>query len=69
MDREVEDKKRIMLQSQRKRGIPGERSPVSETAARSGKRKAEKYVLDLAILWNGDGRSVMGRRGKWNQWV
>lgn len=42
---------------------------MSETAARSGKRKAEKYVLDLAVSWNGDGRSVTGRRGKWEQWV
>lgn len=54
MDREVEDKKRIMLRSQGKRRIRGERSCVSETAARSGTRKAEKCVLDLAISWNGD---------------
>lgn len=39
---------------------------MSETAARSGKRKAEKYVWDLAISWNGDGRSVMGGEGSGN---
>lgn len=52
-----------MTQRQEKRIILGrEWSSVSETAARSNKRKVEKYGLDLTILWNGEERSLM-RRG------
>lgn len=69
MDTEVEGKKKIVVQSQERRGIPGERSSVSGSAARSGKRKAGKGVLDLAIPWNGDERSMMGWGGKWKQCI